>query len=94
MHRKVWALGQTMVRFTHPTSLLPGGVPAAALLHLARAVCRRAERRLVTLVRRSEEEISLELLAYLNRLGDLLFVLARAANAQAGEDEPRWTKPV
>ena len=74
--------------------LLPGGVRAAASLHLARTVCRRAERRLVTLVRRSEEEISLALLAYLNRLGDLLFVLARAANAQAGEDEPRWSKPV
>lgn len=74
--------------------LLPGGVRAAARLHLARTVCRRAERRLVTLVRRSEEEISLDLLAYLNRLSDLLFVLARAANAQAGQDEIRWTKPV
>ncbi len=74
--------------------LLPGGVRAAARLHLARTVCRRAERRLVTLVRHSEEEISLKLLAYLNRLGDLLFVLARATNAQAGEEEPRWTKPV
>jgi cob(I)alamin adenosyltransferase len=71
--------------------LLPGGCRAAAQLHLARAVCRRAERRLVTLVRRSEEQISLGLLAYLNRLGDLLFVLARVANARAGEEEPRWT---
>ena len=55
----------------------PGGNRAAALLHLARTVCRRAERRLVTLVRHGQEEISLLLLAYLNRLGDLLFVLAR-----------------
>ena len=57
--------------------ILPGGNRAAALLHLARTVCRRAERRLVTLVRHSQEEISLLLLAYLNRLSDLLFVLAR-----------------
>ena len=57
--------------------ILPGGNRAAALLHLARTVCRRAERRLVTLVRHSQEEISLPLLAYLNRLSDLLFVLAR-----------------
>ena len=57
--------------------ILPGGNRAAALLHLARTVCRRAERRLVTLVRHGQEEISLLLLAYLNRLSDLLFVLAR-----------------
>ena len=55
----------------------PGGSRVAALLHLARTVCRRAERRLVTLVRHSQEETSLRLLAYLNRLSDLLFVLAR-----------------
>ena len=57
--------------------ILPGGNRAAALLHLARTVCRRAERRLVTLVRHGQEEISLFLLAYLNRLSDFLFVLAR-----------------
>ncbi len=57
--------------------ILPGGNRAAAGLHLARTVCRRAERRLVTLVRQSQEEISLLLLAYLNRLSDLLFVVAR-----------------
>ena len=57
--------------------ILPGGSRAAAQLHLARTVCRRAERRLVTLVRHSQDEISLLLLAYLNRLSDLLFVLAR-----------------
>jgi cob(I)alamin adenosyltransferase len=65
--------------------ILPGGVPAAAGLHLARTVCRRAERRLVTLlIRREAPEISPSLTAYLNRLGDLLFVLARAVNHQAG----------
>jgi len=73
--------------------VLPGGTRAAALLHLARTVCRRAERRLVTLIRHSEEPISLPLLAYLNRLGDLLFVLARVSNARAGQADVPWTKP-
>jgi cob(I)alamin adenosyltransferase len=73
--------------------ILPGGTRAAALLHVARTVCRRAERRLVTLVRHSEEPISLPLMAYLNRLGDLLFVLARVANAQAGRPDTLWQKP-
>jgi len=73
--------------------ILPGGTRTAALLHVARTVCRRAERRLVTLIRHSEEPISLPLLAYLNRLGDLLFVLARVANAQAGRPDTPWAKP-
>ena len=73
--------------------VLPAGTRPAALLHVARTVCRRAERRLVTLVRHSEEPISLSLLAYLNRLGDLLFILARAANAAAGRTDTRWAKP-
>ncbi len=68
--------------------ILPGGSEAAALLHLARTVCRRAERRAVALARR--EEVNAEALAYLNRLSDLLFILARAANATAGVDEPLW----
>jgi cob(I)alamin adenosyltransferase len=70
--------------------ILPAGVRAAALLHLARAVCRRAERRLVSLIRSSQEPISLVLLAYLNRLGDLLFVLARVANHHAGVADVPW----
>ena len=57
--------------------ILPGGTPAAAQLHLARTVCRRAERRLVTLMTHSAEPIAGELVVYLNRLSDLLFVLAR-----------------
>ena len=73
--------------------VLPAGTRAAAGLHLARTVCRRAERRLVTLIRRSEEPISLALLAYLNRLGDLLFVLARYENARAGREDVLWRKP-
>jgi cob(I)alamin adenosyltransferase len=70
--------------------ILPTGVRASALLHLARTVCRRAERQLVRLVRSSQEPISLVLLSYLNRLGDLLFVLARVANQQAGVTDAPW----
>ena len=66
--------------------VLPGGTEPAALLHLARTVCRRAERVAVALA--AEEDVSPEALAYLNRLSDLLFILARAANA--GHDEPLW----
>ncbi len=65
--------------------ILPGGSMAAAQLHVARTVCRRAERRLVTLIEEEEADISPMLLAYLNRLSDLLFVLARAANAEFGQ---------
>jgi len=73
--------------------ILPGGTPAAGWLHLARTVCRRAERRLVALSRGASEPISPGLLAYLNRLGDLLFVLARTANARAGVADVRWRGP-
>jgi cob(I)alamin adenosyltransferase len=72
--------------------ILPGGTRAAAALHLARTICRRAERRLVALVREAGPEISLDLLAYLNRLGDLLFVLARTANAEAGAPDVPWKR--
>lgn len=73
--------------------ILPGGTPGGAQLHLARTVCRRAERRLVTLRRAASEPIAAELLVYLNRLGDLLFVLARAANRSEGVPEEPWIKP-
>ena len=63
--------------------VLPGGSLAAAQLHVARTVCRRAERAAVS----CGEEISAETVRYLNRLSDLLFILSRAAN---GEDEPLW----
>ena len=72
--------------------ILPTGVRAAAALHHARAVCRRAERRLVTLGRNSSREISPQLTAYLNRLADLLFTLARAVNADTGRAEAPWLK--
>jgi cob(I)alamin adenosyltransferase len=73
--------------------VLPGGTPAAASLHLARTACRRAERRVVTLARTSSEPIARELIVYLNRLSDLLFVLARTVNRDAGRDDVPWQKP-
>jgi cob(I)alamin adenosyltransferase len=66
--------------------VLPGGTEAAARLHVARTVCRRAERD--TLVASQEVEINPLVLVYLNRLSDLLFILARAANT--GREEPLW----
>ena len=68
--------------------ILPGGSGAAAAAHIARAVCRRAERRLVTLQR--EETVSPVLQRYLNRLSDLLFVAARALNRHAGRGDVLW----
>ena len=68
--------------------VLPGGSEGAALLHVARTVCRRAERRVVTLA--AAEDVNPDALAYLNRLSDLLFILARAANAAKGVEEPLW----
>jgi cob(I)alamin adenosyltransferase len=62
--------------------ILPGGSQPAGVMHLARAVCRRAERRLVTLARNEPAAVSADLLAYVNRLSDLLFVLARTVNSQ------------
>lgn len=73
--------------------ILPGGAPAAAQLHLARTICRRAERRLVTLTQYSAEPIAPELVVYLNRLSDLLFVMARAVNRAAGCADVPWQKP-
>lgn len=67
--------------------ILPGGSPAAAALQVARAVCRRAERRLVSLAR--QEPVEPVLIQYLNRLSDYLFVAARATNLAAGVAEPR-----
>jgi cob(I)alamin adenosyltransferase len=71
--------------------LLPGGVPAAAWLHLARTVCRRAERHLCELLDLvgEKERVNPEVLRYVNRLSDLLFVLARAANG-GGKQDVLW----
>ena len=73
--------------------ILPGGNKAAAGLHLARAVCRRAERLIVTLARDPAAGIAPEIIHYINRLSDLLFVLARAANHAAGIPDVPWQKP-
>ncbi|MEO8497157.1 MAG: ATP:cob(I)alamin adenosyltransferase, partial [Planctomycetota bacterium] len=73
--------------------ILPSGTRGAAALHVARGVCRRAERRVVSLRRSSAEPIGEEIVQYLNRLGDLLFVLARHVNALAGEPDHPWAKP-
>lgn len=70
--------------------ILPGGTQAAALLHLARTVCRRAERRVIHLAR--EARIEPEVVVYLNRLSDLLFTLARLSNRRAGVPDVPWTK--
>lgn len=71
--------------------ILPGGSRSAALLHLARTVCRRAERGLVTLQQHSESPLSSHLLRYFNRLSDLLFVLGRVANQRNGGEETGWS---
>ncbi len=68
--------------------ILPGGTPKAAAFHLARTVCRRAERGVVALAR--VQPISPAIVQYLNRLSDLLFVLARAANAEARRPDVTW----
>jgi cob(I)alamin adenosyltransferase len=70
--------------------VLPGGSEAAAALHLARTVCRRAERLAVALADRPGEQVSAQALRYLNRLSDLLFTAARWANGK-GEDDVLWT---
>ena len=69
--------------------VLPGGGRVSAFLHVARTVCRRAERDVLRLMR-VEADVGEWPLAYLNRLSDLLFVLAREANHRAGEAEERW----
>ena len=67
--------------------ILPGGSDAGARLHVARTVCRRAERRVVAL---GEGSVEAEVITYLNRLSDLLFVMARTANRRAGATETEW----
>jgi cob(I)alamin adenosyltransferase len=71
--------------------ILPGGSLAGACLHQARTICRRAERWLVML--QENESINPDVLRYLNRLSDWLFVAARVANARSGQPETIWQKP-
>ena len=70
--------------------ILPGGLKGASLLHLARTVCRRGEREVVALSKL--EEINKEIEIYLNRLSDLLFVLARYENHSNGKEDILWQK--
>jgi cob(I)alamin adenosyltransferase len=95
--REIAALESAIDRFdAHLAPLknfiLPSGSRAAAALHLARTICRRAERRVITLYAGTQENVSPQAVVYLNRLGDLLFVLARVANAAAGCADVEWRK--
>ena len=68
--------------------VLPGGAKGAALLHLGRTVCRRAERNVIALA--AHERVAPLVVKYLNRLSDLLFVMARVVNRRADVEEPQW----
>jgi cob(I)alamin adenosyltransferase len=70
--------------------ILPTGTPLAAAIHVARTVCRRAERRVVTLSVQPGATIPANAIEYLNRLGDLLFVMARVANRRADVSDDPW----
>jgi cob(I)alamin adenosyltransferase len=70
--------------------ILPGGSVAGAALHVARTACRRAERAMVALLGLDPQAFEPELLVYVNRLSDLLFVMARSANQHAGTPEIEW----
>lgn len=70
--------------------ILPGGSRAASWLHIGRTICRRAERKVVTLY--NNVDIGAHIVVYLNRLSDLLFVLARYANKTAGVPDVKWEK--
>jgi cob(I)alamin adenosyltransferase len=71
--------------------ILPGGTPGAASLHVARTICRRAERWIVALA--DEENVNASVLHYVNRLSDWLFVAARYENMLAGQAETIWHSP-
>ncbi|NND49270.1 MAG: cob(I)yrinic acid a,c-diamide adenosyltransferase [Rhizobiales bacterium] len=70
--------------------VLPGGAPAAAALHMARTIARRAERRMVSLAALDGEPVGAEAIRYINRLSDLLFVASRYVNARSGAGDVLW----
>ncbi len=72
--------------------ILPGGSKAAAQLHVARTICRRAEREIVLLAQ--QEEINQNIVIFTNRISDLLFVLARIENKTSGIPDQKWEKPI
>jgi cob(I)alamin adenosyltransferase len=91
--RHVEALEKTMDALTEKLAplenfVLPGGTPGAAALHVARTVCRRAERRVIALSR--VEAVGPQTIVYLNRLSDALFVMARYENAKRGAPDVLW----
>lgn len=86
LERKVDELQERLAKLT--SFVLPGGSKTSSVLHLARAVCRRAERRVVTL--RRSERVNPEMVPYLNRLSTYLFNLARYANVLEGASEEVW----
>ena len=96
MQRPTWSLAAMEADIDRLTALappmthfvLPGGTPGAAHAHLARTICRRAEREVVALTH--EEPLDAAVLRYLNRLSDWLFALARAENAVAGVADVAW----
>ena len=73
--------------------ILPHGTQATGAIHMARGVCRRAERRLTTLAHQETAVIAPSLLVYLNRLGDVLFVMSRIANHSSGRNDTVWRRP-
>lgn len=80
------ALDAELPKMTH--FILPGGTAGSAALHLARTVCRRAERKVVPLVR--DGTVDADVVKFLNRLSDLLFMMARAVNHRAGVEDVKW----
>ncbi|SET35513.1 cob(I)yrinic acid a,c-diamide adenosyltransferase [Stigmatella erecta] len=86
MEAAIDAFEEELPKMTH--FILPGGSQASGALHLARTVCRRAERRAIPLVR--EGKVATEVVTFLNRLSDLLFVMARVANHRAGVADVKW----
>lgn len=88
LEREIDSLEQTLEPLA--CFILPTGTPLAAEIHVARTVCRRAERRVVTLAMEPGATIPANAIEYLNRLGDMLFVMGRAANRQAGVPDDPW----
>ena len=84
LERDIDSLNEHLAPLT--SFILPGGTPAAAYLHLARTICRRAERVMVELAARPEEPVNEAAIQYMNRLSDFLFVASRAMNDNGAGD--------
>lgn len=91
LERDIDALDAALPALTN--FILPAGTPAAAALHLARSIARRAERQVIALKDAASEFVSAEAVIYLNRLSDLLFVMAREANRSAQVPDVPWIAP-